>query len=59
VVDVFLLGVVLYLLLVQAGPTSDVRSRVPIAPVLALYAARGLADLRTRLRPRSHRPALP
>jgi hypothetical protein len=58
VVDVFLLGVVLYLLLVQAGATSDARGRVPIEPVLALYAARGLVDLGARLRPAANRPAL-
>jgi 4-amino-4-deoxy-L-arabinose transferase-like glycosyltransferase len=58
VVDAFLLGVVLYLLLVQAGATSDARGRVPMEPVLALYAARGLVDLRARLRPGARRPAL-
>jgi 4-amino-4-deoxy-L-arabinose transferase-like glycosyltransferase len=57
VVDVFLLGVVLYLLLVQAGATSDARGRVPIEPVLALYAARGLVELRPRPRPAASRPA--
>jgi len=56
VVDAFLLGVVLYLLLVQAGATSDARGRVPMEPVLALYAARGLVDLRARLG--APRPAL-
>jgi hypothetical protein len=51
VVDVYLLGVVLYLLLVHAGPTAGVRTRVPIAPVLALYAARGVAAVLARRRP--------
>jgi len=55
VVDVFLLGVALYLLLVQAGATSDARGRVPVEPVLALYAARGLVELGAR--PRPSRPA--
>ena len=59
VVDAFLLGVALYLLLVHAGPSSGVRSRVPVEPVLALYAARGLADVWVRLRPNARPPALP
>jgi hypothetical protein len=58
VVDVFLLGVVLYLLLVQAGATSDARGRVPIEPVIAMFAARGLVDLGARLRPAARRIAV-
>jgi hypothetical protein len=42
-VDVFLLGVALYLLLVHAGVTAGPRTRVQLEPVLALYAARGIA----------------
>ena len=59
VFDVFLLGVVLYLLLVQAGATSDARGRVPIEPVLALYAARGLVGLGARPRSGARTPAFP
>jgi hypothetical protein len=58
VVDVFLLGVVLYLLLVQAGATSDARGRVPIEPVIAMFAARGLVDLGARVRPAARRIAV-
>ena len=46
VADAFLLGVALYLLLVHAGATADVRTRVQLEPILALYAARGLVALR-------------
>ncbi|HYJ80695.1 MAG TPA: glycosyltransferase family 39 protein [Longimicrobiaceae bacterium] len=52
VADVFLLGVLLYMLLIQAGPTAGPRSRLPVEPILVLYAARGLADLGGRLRTR-------
>jgi hypothetical protein len=48
--DAFMLGVALYLLLVHAGPTSGVRTRVALEPVLAMYAARGLAAMRPRTR---------
>jgi 4-amino-4-deoxy-L-arabinose transferase-like glycosyltransferase len=54
VVDAFLMGVVLYVLLIHAGATSGVRTRVPLQPVLALYAARGLVELRTRRRTTTH-----
>lgn len=41
-VHVLFWGVALYLVLIAAGPTAGPRVRVPVMPMLALYAAAGL-----------------
>jgi 4-amino-4-deoxy-L-arabinose transferase-like glycosyltransferase len=46
------LGIVLYFLVVSAGPEAYARFRVPTMPFLALYAGRGVTRLADRLGPR-------
>jgi hypothetical protein len=43
--DVFLLSVMLYFIIISAGPEAYYRFRVPITPILALYSAKGLGQL--------------
>ena len=45
-VDVWLLGMAAGYLLVHAGPGAGARVAVPLLPVVAVYAARGLAAVR-------------
>ncbi len=45
VIHLFLWGVMLYFILISAGPEAGSRFRVPIMPILAIYAAQGLVLL--------------
>lgn len=49
-VDIFLWGFVLYFIVISAGPEAYSRFRIPIMPILVIYAAQGLTDLFTRIR---------
>lgn len=48
--DLCFWGIFLYLLLVPSGPQANERFRVPVTPILCLYAAAGLSALGHRLR---------
>jgi 4-amino-4-deoxy-L-arabinose transferase-like glycosyltransferase len=48
--EVLLTGVILYLIVTQAGPEAYARMRVPMMPLLAVLAAVGLTELSNRRR---------
>ena len=52
--DVLLWSVALYFLTISAGPEGYARFRVPVVPILALYAGRGWDEFRST---RTVRPA--
>ena len=54
--QVFLGAIGVYLLIMAAGPESCARFRVPVVPILALYAGRGWNDFWSTPRPRTRRP---
>ena len=48
--DLFLWGVVIYLIVMAAGPESYARFRVPVMPILSLYAGCGWDHFKSMLR---------
>lgn len=55
-VDIFLWGIVSYFIIISAGPEAYSRFRVPIMPILVIYAAQGWSTLFTFLRVKIYGP---
>jgi len=54
---VLVCGVIVYFIVLSAGPEADPRFRVPFMPLLAVYAGWGLSTLVARFRARRSEPA--
>jgi hypothetical protein len=52
---VFVSWVIIYLVVLAAGPEAYARFRVPVMPLLALYAGRGLEEVVALVRQRDER----